>query len=187
VLNGSLPRLSIFHIRSVHLFSSHHKAVNRHIACLSMSAMLRPSCATFLVPPVPRTFATMELNRKTYRAVHQNTHPVLGLYKKMLLLVFVGRVRTESGPVQFRKSHVPRDWIPACVGDSKNLYYCPESLPAFVNRSVGTVLRVHKLSLDSAAEGFCFGFPGLIQETSHSKRLQQPAELAHSPTYLMLF
>jgi hypothetical protein len=59
----------------------------------------------------------------------------------------VGRtVKTESGLVilQFRKSRVTHDLTAACIWDSKNLYYCPESLLAFANRSISTVLRVHK-------------------------------------------
>jgi hypothetical protein len=78
------------------------------------------------------------------------------VFKKMLFLVLAERVKTESG--QSSKSRVARDWTAACVGDSKNLCYFPESLLAFANRSISTVLRVHKLSLDGAAEGFCFGF-----------------------------
>jgi hypothetical protein len=62
VLNVIIPRLPMFHIRlSRSVFESSQGRIPSNSGfCQWMAAILRPSCGSFPVQPVPRPFAMME-------------------------------------------------------------------------------------------------------------------------------
>jgi hypothetical protein len=158
VLNIGLPRLSIFHIRpSRSVFESLQDCIPTNGSSLNLSHVTSQLCDLSRSASAKDTRNDGMESQNTSSSSPEEAHLLSsGVFKKMLFLVSAERVKTESG--QSSKSRAARDWTAACVGDSKNLCYFPESLLAFANRSISTVLRVHKLSLDGAAEGFCFGF-----------------------------